>query len=58
MRLNTREVKNVGEIFLVLLINIVYINNTSMIGKIEFLRRQLMLSHNAGLLNMMYPIGD
>ena len=51
MRLNIREVKNDWRIFHiyfhVLLINIVYINNTSLMGKIELLRRQLMLSHKA-----------
>ena len=59
MRLNTREVKNDGEIFHisfhVLFINIMYINNTSLRGKIEFLRKQLMLAHKAGLLNMINP---
>ena len=41
--------------FHVLLINIVYINNTSLIGKIEFIRIQLMLAHKAGLVNMINP---
>ena len=39
----------------VLLINIVYINNTSLRGKIDFLRRQLMLAYKEGLLNMVNP---
>ena len=39
----------------VLLINTVYVNNTSLIGKIKLLRRQLMLAHKVGLLNMKNP---
>ena len=41
--------------FHVLLINIVYINNTSIIGKIEFLRRQLILAHKIDLVKYDKP---
>ena len=50
MRLDTREVENDPIYFHVLLINIVYINNTYLIGKIELLRTQLMLAHKKDLL--------
>ena len=39
----------------VLLIKIVYTNNTSLIGKIKLLRRQLMLAHKTSLVNMINP---
>ena len=45
--------KMIDKYFHVLLIDIVYINNTSLIGKIKLLRRQLMLDHKEGLLNML-----
>ena len=47
----SEEYSNIFSI--VLLINLVYINNTSFIGKFEFLRRQLMLAHKLYLPNMI-----
>ena len=55
MTLNTREAESDPISFHVLLINIVYINNTSLRGKIELLRIQLMLSHKTDLANMINP---
>ena len=47
--------KNDPIYFHVLLINLVYINNTSFIGIFKFLRRQIMITHKYDLPNMINP---